>query len=128
VEAVAGVTGPGLYGAGARADVVLECSGATPVFTDAIRVARSGGTVVIAALYKSKIELQPNRLVEKELTVRGSFGYRNEFPAVIAELEGGGIDAERLISHTFPLERIQEAFAMQADASQSIKVTVDPRG
>ena len=94
VEAVAALTGPGLYGAGARADVVLECSGAAPAFADAIRVARSGARLVIAALYKQKVELRPDRLVEKELTVRGSFGYRDEFPAVIAELERGGLDAE----------------------------------
>jgi (R,R)-butanediol dehydrogenase / meso-butanediol dehydrogenase / diacetyl reductase len=124
VEAVAAVTGAGPYGTGARADVVLECSGAAPVFTDALRVARSGGTVVVAALYKSKLELHPNRLVEKELTLRGSFGYRDEFPRVIEELEGGGLDAERLISHTFPLAQIQEAFATQADASRSLKVAV----
>jgi threonine dehydrogenase-like Zn-dependent dehydrogenase len=128
VEAVAAVTGAGPYGAGARADVAIECSGAAPVFTDAIRVTRGGGTVVIAALYKAKLELQPNRLVEKELTVRGSFGYRDEFPLVIAEFERGGLDPERLISHTFPLDRIQEAFATQADADRSLKVTVVPGG
>ena len=126
VEAVAAITGPGLYGAGARADVVLECSGAPPAFADAIRVARSGATLVIAALYKNKVEFRPDRLVEKELTVRGSFAYRDEFPAVIAELERGAIDVDRLISHTFPLERIQEAFAIQLDAAQSVKVTVSP--
>jgi threonine dehydrogenase-like Zn-dependent dehydrogenase len=126
VAAVAGITGPGLYGAGARADVVLECSGAPPAFADAIRVARSGATLVIAALYKNKVEFRPDRLVEKELTVRGSFGYRDEFPAVIAELERGAIDVDRLISHSFPLEQIQEAFAVQLDAAQSVKVTVSP--
>ncbi|MEA2312748.1 MAG: (R,R)-butanediol dehydrogenase / meso-butanediol dehydrogenase / diacetyl reductase [Solirubrobacteraceae bacterium] len=128
VAAVAEITGPGLYGAGARADVVLECSGAAPAFTDAIRVARSGASLVIAALYKSKVELRPDRLVEKELTVRGSFAYKDEFSEVIAELERGAIDADALISHTFPLERIQEAFAIQADAAQSVKVTVTPDG
>ena len=126
VEAVAAITGPGLYGAGARADVVLECSGAPPAFADAIRVARSGATLVIAALYKSKVEFRPDRLVEKELTVRGSFAYRDEFPEVIAELERGGLDADKLISHTFPLEQIQEAFAVQLDAATSVKVTVSP--
>ncbi len=105
---------------------MLECSGAPPAFADAIRVARSGATLVIAALYKNKVELRPDRLVEKELTVRGSFAYRDEFPEVIAELERGGIDANALISHTFPLERIQEAFATQLDAAKSVKVTVSP--
>ena len=37
-------------------------------------------------------------------------------------------DPDRLISHTFPLDDIQAAFAMQADATSSVKVTVDPRG
>ena len=60
--------------------------------------------------------------------MRGSFAYRGEFRPVIAELERGALDAERLISHTFALERIQDAFAVQADASQSIKVTVTPGG
>jgi len=109
-------------------DVVIECSGAPPAFADSIRVARSGATLVIAALYKNKVELRPDRLVEKELTVRGSFAYRDEFPAVIAELERGGLDAEALVSHSFPLERIQEAFATQADAARSLKVTVSPGG
>lgn len=126
VDAVAEITGPGLYGRGARADRVLECSGAAAAFGDAIRVARSGATLVIAALYKQKVELRPDRLVEKELTVRGSFGYRDEFPVVIDELRRGGLDAERLISHTFPLDRIHEAFAVQADANRSLKVTVSP--
>lgn len=126
VDAVAGITGPGLYGVGARADAMIECSGAPQAFADAIKVARGGATMVIAALYKSKVELRPDRLVEKELTVRGSFAYKDEFPLVIAELERGGLDPERLISHNFPLARIQDAFATQLDAGRSIKVTVSP--
>lgn len=128
VDAVAEVTGRGLYGTGARADRVLECSGAGVAFTDAIRVARSGATLVVAALYKDKVELRPDRFVEKELTVRGSFAYRDEFPAVITELEEGRIDPEHLISHTFALDDIQAAFAAQADAANSVKVTVEPGG
>ena len=57
-----------------------------------------------------------------------AFAYRDEFPAVIAELEAGRIDQERLISHAFRLDDIQAAFEMQADANHSVKVTVDPRG
>jgi Zn-dependent alcohol dehydrogenase len=43
---------------------------------------------------------------------------------VIRELERGSLDAEQLISHTFALEQIQEAFTTQADAGRSIKVAV----
>jgi L-iditol 2-dehydrogenase len=126
VDAVAAITGRGAYGVGARADAVLECSGSPRAFADAIKVARGGARLVIAALYEENVEFRPNRVVEKELEVRGSFAYRDEFGAVITELERGALDAERLISHTFALERIQEAFTTQSDARRSIKVAVAP--
>jgi threonine dehydrogenase-like Zn-dependent dehydrogenase len=124
VDAVAAITGHGAYGIGARADAVLECSGSPHAFADAIKVARGGARLVIAALYEKNVEFRPSRLVEKELEVRGSFAYRDEFGRVIRELERGSLDAEQLISHTFALEQIQEAFTTQADAGRSIKVAV----
>ena len=105
---------------------MLECSGAPRAFLDAVKVARAGARLVIAALYKDKVEIRPDRLVEKELEVRGSFAYRDEFPAVIAELRRSAFAADELISHTFGLESIQEAFMTQADPGRSIKVTVSP--
>lgn len=125
-QAVAHHTGPGAHGLGARADVVVECSGAARAFVDALKIVRGGGRVVIAALYEDRVEFRPDRIVEKELEIRGSFAYRDEFPIVIAELERGSFDTARFISHTFPLDRIGDAFTAQADASASIKVMVTP--
>jgi threonine dehydrogenase-like Zn-dependent dehydrogenase len=126
VEAVALQTGPGAGGRGARADAVLECSGTAAAFADAVKVARAGARLVIAALYKDTVALRLDRLVEKELEVRGSFAYRDEFGPVIKELARGSLAAERMVSHSFALDRIQEAFTTQADPARSIKVTVTP--
>lgn len=126
VEAVAGITGRGAYGLGARADAVIECSGSPIAFGEALKVARGGARMVIAALYKDKVQFRPDQLVTKELAVHGSFAYRDEFSAVIAELAHGRLDAPRLVSHTYTLDAIQEAFVTQGDASRSIKVTVVP--
>ncbi len=126
VDVVAGFTGPGANGLGARADAVVECSGSARAFADALKVVRGGGRVVVAALYEDKVTLRPDRFVEKELEIRGSFAYRDEFPRVIAELARGSVDVEAMITHTFALDQIQDAFETQLDAGRSVKVTVTP--
>jgi 2-desacetyl-2-hydroxyethyl bacteriochlorophyllide A dehydrogenase len=109
-----------------RADAVIECSGAPPAFADAVRCAKPGGTVVLAGIFGRKIEFSPDRITEKELVLRGSFGYRDEFPAVIAAIAAGDVLPEQFISHTFPLAQIEEAFRAQLDKDVSLKVMVTP--
>jgi (R,R)-butanediol dehydrogenase/meso-butanediol dehydrogenase/diacetyl reductase len=118
------LTGPGGMGLGARVDVVIDCAGVAVAFKDALKSVRHGGTIVLAAMYGQKIDLVPDRIVEKELGVRGSFAYKDEFPAVIAALADGSVDAELFISHHFPLEQTPEAFVAQLDRDKSLKVLV----
>ena len=105
---------------------MLECSGSPRAFADAIKVARGGARLVIAALYKNKVEFRPERLVEKELEVRGSFAYRDEFGR---RDQGAGAWLAGCRAAHFAYVRarqIQEAFTTQADAGRSIKVAVAP--
>ncbi len=126
VDAVADVTGPGAGGAGARADVVVDCAGADDTLGEGIAAARPGATVVACAIYGKRVSLRPDWIVSKELVVRGSFAYNNEFREVIAALAAGHIDPALFISHEFPLERIEDAFQTQSDPHASLKVLVRP--
>jgi (R,R)-butanediol dehydrogenase/meso-butanediol dehydrogenase/diacetyl reductase len=124
VKAVARVTGPGL--GGAAADVVLDCAGAPAALEDGLRAVRKLGTVVLCAVYAHKVPVAPDWIVSKELTVRGSFAYCDEFPEVIAALAAGHVDPGAFISHELPLQEIERAFRTQADAGASLKVLVRP--
>ncbi|MCK9248308.1 MAG: alcohol dehydrogenase catalytic domain-containing protein [Solirubrobacteraceae bacterium] len=123
---VRGITGAGAFGLGARADAVIDCAGAPSAFHDGLKSVRHGGRMVLAAMYSRKVELRPDRIVEKELRVLGSMGYRHEFPDVIRYLADGGIDADAFISHRFPLSRVDEAFRVQLGRSDALKVVVRP--
>jgi 2-desacetyl-2-hydroxyethyl bacteriochlorophyllide A dehydrogenase len=125
-DAVRAITGPGGYGLGARADVVIDCAGAAPAFAEGLKSVRHGGTMALTAMYHSKLELNPSRIVEKELTIRGSFAYNDEFPMVIAAIESGDVDPELFISHEFALEDFQAAFDTQLDKDTSLKVLMTP--
>ena len=124
VAAVARVTGPGL--GGAAADVVIDCAGSPDALTDGLRAVRKLGTVVLCAVYQHKVPVAPDWIVSKELTVRGSFAYCDEFPEVIAALAAGHVDPGVFISHELPLEEIAQAFRTQSDAGASLKVLVRP--
>jgi (R,R)-butanediol dehydrogenase/meso-butanediol dehydrogenase/diacetyl reductase len=118
------LTGAGGMGLGARVDVVIDCAGVAAAFKDALKCVRHGGTVVLTAMYGQKIEFVPDRIVEKELSVRGSFAYKDEFPLVIAALADGSVQAEPFISHHFSLDQTPEAFLAQLDREHSLKVLV----
>jgi threonine dehydrogenase-like Zn-dependent dehydrogenase len=52
--------------------------------------------------------------------------YQDEFPEALALLEAGHVRTDRLLSQTFPLDRLDDAF--QAHRSpDSIKVAVVPQ-
>jgi threonine dehydrogenase-like Zn-dependent dehydrogenase len=107
-------------------DLVFECAGADATMAAAIRAARPGGTVVVSALFGRRVEISPDRFSVKEASLVGAFGYRDEFPEVIEALASGAIDAAALISHELPLARIDEAFQIQSDPTESLKVLVHP--
>lgn len=120
------ITGPGVRGRGGRAVAAIDCAGAPGTLKACIESCGPGGVVVIAAVGNPPVEIRPDWLVERELVLRGSYGYADEFPQVIAALESGAIDAETLISHELPLDRIQDAFRIQLDVAVSAKVLVTP--
>lgn len=126
LAAVTEITGPGAYGVGARADIVIEASGVPALLGQAISMTRAGGKLRIAALYEGEPPIPANQIVQKELSVSGTFAYKGEFPQVLQMLSDGRITAAPLVTHTYPLEQIEQAFRTQLDKDISIKVQVAP--
>lgn len=63
------------HGHGLGADVVFDCVGSDGVLTDAVEVARHGGTVVAVGVSSSASRSVPADLVKNEITIRASLGY-----------------------------------------------------
>lgn len=124
LAAVQALVGTGGHGIGANADIVVEASGVPGLLTQAVGMVRAGGRLRIAALYETEAALDINQLVQKEMDVAGSFAYDREFPDVLALLGEGRVAAEPLITHTFGLDDIADAFAAQLAKEHSVKVMV----
>lgn len=124
--AVRELTGAGPYGLGAAADVAVECSGVPASFNAAIKSLRPRGRLVLVAHSVEPFAVKSGRIVEKELTVRGSFAYDDEMQEVTDLIAAGRIDPAAFVSHRIPLQDIDQAFRLQADAANSLKVLVQP--
>jgi len=74
------------------------------------------------------VRFDANEFHFRKLQLRASFASPAiYFPAVLRLMRGGVMPAESLVSHTFPLERIAEAFALCRDRKQeTVKVIIKP--
>lgn len=102
-------------------DVLMEASGNDTALVAAFDVLRPQGIIVQVGLGGSAT-LPINTIVAKELELRGTFRFHEEFGLGVELLAKGLIDVKPLISATLPFTQAREAFDLASDRSRSMKV------
>ncbi|MFQ5834905.1 MAG: zinc-binding dehydrogenase, partial [bacterium] len=113
---------------GVGADVVVECSGNPRAPAQAIDLIRKGGRIALVGIYQEPVTLNLNKVVQWNLSLAGgkAEGMWN-LERAVPLMTDGRIKAEPLITHTFPLDKINEA--MQVFVKRiggAIKVVIRP--
>lgn len=106
-------------------DVVVDAAGSGPALEDVVLLAKGGSRISIVALHKKAIELEPMFFIYKNLEMKGSVGYPNEFPQVIDFMASGKVDMKPTVTHRFPLSEIDKAFKVTTKPDETIKVLID---
>jgi L-iditol 2-dehydrogenase len=113
--------------AGLGADIVICANPVAATQTQAVEIVRKAGRVVLyGGLPKANpmTSLDANRIHYGEIEVVGAFSYHPSFHVLALKvLARGLIPADLLITHTFPLENIQEAFETAA-GGEALKVMI----
>jgi L-idonate 5-dehydrogenase len=104
-------------------DVAFEASGAEAALRAAIESTRPGGVLMQLGL-GGEMTLPVNAITAKELELRGTFRFHEEFAQSIAFMAKGLIDVKPLISATAPLGDAVEAFKLASDRSRAMKVQI----
>jgi len=110
------------YGADKGAfDVMFEASGNESALRGGLDVVRPGGVIVQLGL-GGEMKLPVNTIVAKEIELRGTFRFHEEFALAVELIGKGLVDVKPLISATLPFTRATEAFELAMDRSRSMKV------
>ena len=105
-------------------DIVVECAGTHETFDQSVEMTRGGGKVILVGVYENPLTWDPAKAMAKNLTLIGCLG--GNFPASIELLQRGKVNTRPFIPHTFPLDRAAEAFRMQLQSQDAIKVMIKP--
>jgi 2-desacetyl-2-hydroxyethyl bacteriochlorophyllide A dehydrogenase len=112
-----------------KADVVIDCAGARAVLDGALSIVRPGGALTLAAVLIGDDSLSNNRILLKEVTVRGAMSYNGpEFERALGHVAEWGSDVESLVSHRFTLAEAIAGFHAQIDRETSLKVMIATEG
>ena len=104
-------------------DVLFECSGAAPALTAGIHAMRPRGVVMQLGM-GGDMTLPMQAITVKELCLRGSFRFHEEFFTGVSLMQKGLIDVKPYITHTVPLAQAEDAFRLASDRTQAIKAQI----
>ena len=135
---------------GRGADIVADCAGSSSSLQQASEIVRAGyfyagrmradgsrlrpgdnresagdgGKVMMMATYETDVPWQPTSFFFKDARIIAACG--GPYGDALEVMRAGKVNTEPLVTHTFPLDKITEAFEMAGNTDEAIKVMVKP--
>jgi threonine dehydrogenase-like Zn-dependent dehydrogenase len=107
-------------------EFVFECAGIPGGVATAASVVRPAGTVAVVGISPERLDLNVDDLIFKEVTIRGSIIYVEEFPMAVRMLEQRAVDVEAMTSQVMPLESYDTAFHLLGQTESAVKILLRP--
>jgi L-idonate 5-dehydrogenase len=102
-------------------DVQFEASGNERAVRSGLEVLRPRSTLVQLGL-GGDVSIPQNMVVSKEIEMKGTFRFHEEFGLAVALINKRRVDLKPLLTGTFPLEDAITAFETAGDRNKSMKV------
>ncbi|KAL0870774.1 hypothetical protein ABMA27_005706 [Loxostege sticticalis] len=111
---------------GAEPEVAIDACGFASALRVALKVTRTGGTVLVVGIGAASVEVPLSGALLREVDVRGSYRIANTYPAALDAVSSGAIDLKPFITHHFPLQKAKEALEL-AKTGQAMKIIIHPQ-
>ncbi|MCK5863421.1 MAG: zinc-binding dehydrogenase, partial [Candidatus Hydrogenedentes bacterium] len=100
---------------GRGVDVAIDCTNSSDGLGLACAATRLSGNVVLTGISGKEEDSIPVSITRRrELTLRWCRRFLHNYPTTIAMIDAGRLDAASLITHVFPFEQADKAFALTA--------------
>jgi len=111
---------------GKGADVVFDCTGAPPAINTAIDLVKNKGFLVQIGLTPPSFELDYAKLPLRSIGILGTYGHGwQDWEIAMKMIAGGKFQCGPVITHHFPLDEWEKAFAM-SEKGEGIKIMLHP--
>lgn len=111
---------------GGGVEVAFEITGVPSVLQQNIDCVRYEGEVIVVSIWEKDAAIQPNTLVLKERTMKGTIAYRDVFPATMELMTQGYFAADKLITKKIQIDDIvTEGFETLVKEKTQIKILVE---
>lgn len=109
-------------------DVVLDCIGSSEALDQAVRLGAPGGTILlVAGPHHPRLELDYVAFRDRELAIRASRIYGEDFDEALPLLADGAVRVEPLITHRYPLTQVDAAMReAHRNRAGAIKILLEP--
>ena len=113
---------------GQGASLVLECSGSNQGRASTIDIVAKEGRIALIGLGPpdKTVPVDLNKAVFRSAQIRGSDGSAYFFATPLQLMSRHIVDFTQVITHRFPLEKIEEALNLGASQSASSKIVLSP--
>ena len=114
---------------GVGVDVTYECVGLEQTMRQCLAALKKGGRAMALGVFENpEVKLNLQDMVNRELQIHAILAYVWDFQTALDLVSANRIRLKPLISHTFPLSRIQEAFELLLDKREkAVKVLITHR-
>ena len=110
---------------GRGVDVAFEAAGAAETPAQAAEVVRPGGKVLVSGIPSDDlITVKAGTVRRKGVTIKLVRRMKHTYPRAIEMVASGAVDLRPLVSHTYPLDRSQEAYEMAAAHPEGVRKVI----
>jgi len=115
---------------GTGADVAFECSSVNVVLDTLVDAVRPAGVVVVVSIWGHRASVDLQKLVLKEIDLRGTIAYMGDHPSTIRLVQEGLVDLKPFITGKIGLDHlIDEGFDTLINRNETaVKILVSPGG
>ena len=104
-------------------DVLFECSGAARALANAVPALRPRGVILQLGL-GGDMTLPVQAMTAKELDMRGSFRFHEEFAVAVRAMQRGLVNVKPVITSSFSIDEAETAFTVASDRKQAMKTQI----
>lgn len=103
---------------GLGVDVAIECVGIAATFKTCQDIIAPGGRIANVGVHGTPVDLHLENLWIKNITITTGLVNAASTPVLLKSVRSGALSPEKLVTHRFPLQQIEQAYHVFANAAR----------